>query len=252
MDVEGAGAINHDASSLQGGPDGVEYLALQCYACAHFLWRPVAYGTFVLAEHAFARTGHVGQNEVKLVGEPSEVGRCVARHAHVRRSPFGDVLAQYSCPSPIDLVAHQLASFGQYAQHCRAFASRRCAKVKGSYRLFDQRSQHVGHELRRCFLHVVASRMQQRVEGEVRPLVQIHAILGIPSDGKAGLFGTFSTIIPQAGRRLAVGQCMHEWVEFRCWQIRLDVFYKGLGEGHIQSILDNKPKNLRKIRDFFL
>ena len=181
-----------------------------------------------------------------------EVGRCVARHAHIRIAPFGDVFAQYSRPSTIDLVAHQLAPFGQHAQHCRAFATRRCAEVEGGHRLFDQRPQHVRHELRRRFLHVVASCVQQRVEGEVRPLVEIHAVVGIPTDGKTRPFGTFRAIIPQACCRLAIGQCLDEWSEFGCWQICLDVFYKGLGEGHIQSNLDNNTKNLRKIRDFFL
>ena len=37
VDVEGAGAIDHDTSGLQGGPDGVEYLALKRNACVHLL-----------------------------------------------------------------------------------------------------------------------------------------------------------------------------------------------------------------------
>ena len=66
LGVKGARAIDQDAAVVEAGPRIADNLALQLPAFLYVLRAPFADGGRVLAEHAFARAGHVAENQVEL------------------------------------------------------------------------------------------------------------------------------------------------------------------------------------------
>ena len=108
--------------------------------------RPVGYSSFVLAEHAFARTRHIGDDEVEGVAQRFEVLWCIASHCGIRKAPFGDVLCKDACATAINLVAYYLTACGHGADGSRALAARRGAKVETSHWLLYQMTDDMGDE----------------------------------------------------------------------------------------------------------
>ena len=79
--IEGAGAIDHEASFSQRGPHIANNLPLACGTLLDRRGRPVLNRTFVFSEHALAGAGHVGGNDVKESCQRLK-GRSKRRSAH--------------------------------------------------------------------------------------------------------------------------------------------------------------------------
>ena len=92
MGVEGAGGVDEDTARFQTVPDVAHNFPLQLPAVFHILQAPFSYGSIVLAEHAFARAGHIGKNHVKLQLRFPVVTRIVVGHNHIRMTEFLDIL----------------------------------------------------------------------------------------------------------------------------------------------------------------
>ncbi len=80
MAVEGAGAVYQQTTRAERIPYVAEDALLALDAVSNVLHAPFLHGLLILAEHAFARAGHVGNNKVKAIGEGTKVGRVVIRH----------------------------------------------------------------------------------------------------------------------------------------------------------------------------
>ena len=105
--VEGAGGIDHPSSRPQGGPDVADNLPLAFGTSLHRLRTQLAAGGFIFAEHAFARAGDIGSDDVEEALERSEFLGIGRSDDGGRMPPFRKVFRQNLRPLPDGLVGHQ-------------------------------------------------------------------------------------------------------------------------------------------------
>ena len=149
---------------------GIGYnFALQSPALLHILLTPLADGGRILAEHAFARTGHVTQNEVERELGLAEITRIVVGHHAVGIAPLGDVLQQDLCTITDGLIAHQRAVVGQYAEQSGRFSTRSSTEIQSSLGSGGiDTPDDMGDEHRCGLLYVITAGMEEWIEGELR------------------------------------------------------------------------------------
>ena len=176
--IKGTGTIYYQATFLQALPGVTDYFTLQSPTLLHVLRAPLADGGRILAEHAFARTGNVAEDEGKPHPALDEVAGVEVGDAVVLVAPLADVFGQYLTAFAVRLVASEQPLLGQHrAQQCR-FAAGGSAKVEGSGGLSAEGGVlSVGErppEKHRCgFLYVVAACMQQGVHGELGATAEV-------------------------------------------------------------------------------
>ena len=129
--IEGTGAVDEKATRLEGRPYVTEDAALTLPAERDVLQAPVAYGSLILAEHALAGTGNIGDEEVELMREEGKVRGIVLRDDALGIAPLGHVLRQHLCPLGHGFVAHQPPVIGQQGTQQGALSPRSCTEVEG-------------------------------------------------------------------------------------------------------------------------
>ena len=135
--IEGAGAVDEQSAGLEYVPSVGKDVPLPLLAVRHIRQAPLLPCPFVLAEHAFAGTGHIGQEDVRLSCQGPELcrvvlgddaPRCLGR---LSGHPLLHVLRQDLCPLCYRFVADEERAFGQEALQERALAARGSTEVDG-------------------------------------------------------------------------------------------------------------------------
>lgn len=140
--VEGAGAVDEQAAGLERGKDGAQDVALALGTLADVVEAPLAEGHGVLAEHALARAGNVGEDEVERIAETGEfIGEILGHHDVGRRratgsgadgaAPLLHVLGQDLGSLAHGFVRDEQTALGQMAGQEGALAARGGAEVEG-------------------------------------------------------------------------------------------------------------------------
>ena len=168
--VEGAGGVDEDSAGLQGGPDVCQDTVGAGGAEFHGLRRPFVDGLLVLAEHAFAGAGDIGHDgvEYRVFSE----GRRVARYgAHAGVSPGFHVAAEDGVAVAHDFVGQQGVAvpeaFPQGGGEVGGLSAGGGAQIQhaaAGLQVFRHLTEHVADKHGRCVLHVVAARMEERVQ----------------------------------------------------------------------------------------
>ena len=163
------------ASGLQASPDVGDDFPLQVPALVHVLHAPFLDGSFVLPEHPLARTGHVGEDDVKLHLRFPVVGGIVVGDDDIGVAELLDVLRQNLGTQFHRLVAEEQTPFWQGGTQGGGLSSRGGAQVEHADGLVHQLSDDQVHHHRSGFLHIIQSGMEQGVEGEVGPFCDVSA-----------------------------------------------------------------------------
>ena len=182
--VEGAGAVHEVSALAQGWPNVLHNLPLPRGAVRHGLRAPFLHGPGILAEHALARTGHIGGHHVEEAAQGGEVFGIAVCHHGVGVSPLRQVFGQHLGALPHGFVGHEQGTVGEQAAPERALSAGGGTEVEHALRrcLFRELAASPFHKHRGRFLHVVAAGVEQRVEGEGGSLRQV-AAFGAPGHG---------------------------------------------------------------------
>ena len=147
---------------------------------------PLRHSLVVLAHHAFAGTRHVGSHDVESLMQLPETGGVAVGDHTVRITPFHNVLAQNLRAPAVNFVCHDERAVGQSIDGSGGFSSRSGTQVEVSHRrIASHLTQHMANKHRRCVLHIVAPGMQQRIERELSPRVEVDS-RPAPSHGVVG------------------------------------------------------------------
>ena len=176
LGVVGAGAVNEQTSRAQGLPHVVENLALAVGTAGHTGGRPLGNGGGVFAEHALARAGDIGGNDVEIGFEAGKVGRLVAGDNRVGRAPFHDILGQDIGPVGDYLVAYHQTAGRQRGDGVGRLAAGSGAEVEVTYRGLYVLGDDPAEKHRRGLLHVVGPGVKTGVEGEGGAFGQVIAL----------------------------------------------------------------------------
>ncbi len=132
--VECARAVDQQTAGLQSLPHVTQYLTLQAGAVAHLGEAPIGNGTFVFAKHAFARTGHVGQDYVKRVAQLAESCSRSRGDGGGGCAPLCHIFRQDAHALAVYLIADEAAAGREHRLQRRAFATGGSAEIQAGQR----------------------------------------------------------------------------------------------------------------------
>ena len=143
----------------------------------HVLHAPLGNRTFIFAEHTFARTRGIHEDTIEEFGQfVAEISRRVVGNYGIAVAPFLDILrknkhalAHYLVADEQSLVTKKLADEG-------GLATRRCTEVKHDAIWLEVLVQYLTNKHTAGLLHVVATRMEERVKSELWTTAQIVSI----------------------------------------------------------------------------
>ena len=110
--IVSTGAVNKQSARFQCVPYVVDDTALTGGTKVDVCHAPFAGTVGVLAEHSFAGTGDIGNNNIKQMSKAPDIFGIVVRDDIVRISPFGDIFSQDITAGTDHFVADQQTAFG--------------------------------------------------------------------------------------------------------------------------------------------
>ena len=146
MGIEGAGGVDEDAARFQTAPDVAHDFALQMPAVVHILQAPFCDGSIVLAEHAFARARHIGENHVELKLRLLVVTWIIVGDNHIRMTEFLNVLGKNLRTGAHRFVAEEQTAFWQRCTHGSGFSARSCTEIEHHHGFVNQLANHQVNE----------------------------------------------------------------------------------------------------------
>ena len=99
---------------------------------------PFGSGAFVLTEHAFARTRHIGQYYIELEVQPLKILRVVVAHQNVDSPRLADVLRKHISACTHGLIAQKDTALRQGSQGNTRLAAWGRTEVEYKGRLTDK------------------------------------------------------------------------------------------------------------------
>ena len=172
--IIGTSTIYQDATRLEARPDVRNNSSLTTPANFYILQTPLAYRHRVFTEHPFTGAGHVRQYYVKEIFQRRKVRRFVIGDHNTGVPPFCQVLGKYLRTVANDFIGYQQTVFGKNAADMCRLTTRSCAKVKHYRRLLTPMlPQDLLHKHGRSFLHIIATRMKQRIESKRQAFFKI-------------------------------------------------------------------------------
>lgn len=182
--IESASTVDEQTSWFENVQNVIKDVPLSLLAHHHIFQAPILSGIFLLAEHTFARAGHIRQKNIDLTRQSAKIGWIVLSY-NALRSAFGlshhpllHVFGKHLCPFCNRLITDEGRTFRQKTLQKRAFPTWSGTQIERQQRLSRRHEllQNLGDIHRGSLLNIVGSSMKQRVESESGPFLQIERI----------------------------------------------------------------------------
>ena len=182
LPVEGTSRIEEDAARLEGRPDVRQDAPAAGRTECHRLGGPVLHGLLVLAEHALAGAGDVGDDNIED-GLPGKGRRVTGDNSHAGVAPRADIRAEHAEAVPHHFVGQEgktvAEALPERSGEVGGLAAGGGAEVQDGHaraEAVQYRAEQSADKHGRRILHVVASGMEQRVQREVGAFLQEVAV----------------------------------------------------------------------------
>ena len=157
---------------------------MQRTAVVYIVNAPFAYCPVVFAEHAFSRTGHISEDDIKENASLLEILGVVIGNDNVGVSELLHVLCENLCSCAHGFIADEQTAVGKDITHGCRLSARCSTKVEHDNRLVNELSYHEVDKHGRGFLGIIQTGMEEWVEGEVGPFCKVSAIVGTPGNNR--------------------------------------------------------------------
>ena len=205
--VEGAGRVDKQSARFEAGPNVLYDAALQRTAVVYIVNAPFAYCPVVFAEHAFSRTGHISEDDIKENASLLEILGVVVGYHDVGVSELLHILCENLCSCAHGFIADEQTAVGKDITHGCRLSARCSTKVEHDNRLVNELSYHKVDKHGRGFLGIIQTGMEEWVEGEVGPFCKVSAIVGTPGHNRGcRSFAFFSSF---GSRFFRLMMCLH-------------------------------------------
>ena len=177
MSIESASGIDEQTARFEIVPKILDNASLQLPAFLNILHAPFLDGTSILSEHTFTRTRHICENHIKLQFCFLVIARIVISDKNIWMSEFLNVFGQDVGTCMHRLITEKHTSLRKSRHRTSSLSARSRTRIEHQNRLLHIGAKNQVEKHRGGLLYIIGTCMKQRVESEVRPIIQVETIL---------------------------------------------------------------------------